>query len=239
MKSVVARALLQKFLLALLVTVVTGSASRAEFIIDRFDAGTAGPIFETFEALGTYPVFTSTAATGILGGVRKWQVEVTQHSFSRTEIYDGFGGEFGISNGSMQDSEVSIRWDGNNNNAMNGVFAPPVDLTQGMTNDYLFLQITSADLTTAFEVVATDTNGSQAVSKSFLGPSTTNYSFSEFTGIDFSQIVSLQLNISGPSAYDVSVTHFAALSSVPEPSSALLLGICLTGGLLVRRSRKA
>ncbi|MGJ8673880.1 PEP-CTERM sorting domain-containing protein [Rubritalea sp.] len=90
-------------------------------------------------------------------------------------------------------------------------------------------------LTVAISV--TSGGSSTSVSKSL----TTNggllsYNFSEFSGADFSDVDQIDLVITAPSGADYSIDSFTAVTAaVPEPSSAILLGLGLSFGLVRRR----
>ncbi|MCH2183145.1 MAG: hypothetical protein MK108_14190 [Mariniblastus sp.] len=203
-------------------------------VIDDFDVGNSGAVPQSFSSVGTYPVFTSTDAS-IFGGVRKWQVDVTAHMFSDTEVYDGVVGLFGIANGVGQHGLVSIRWDGQDNDTMAGQF-PNVDLTESGVNEAFHLDLDFADLPTVFGLTVSDSVSSIEVTRTLSGAVVSEYRFSEFAGIDFTDVQSIQLNVHGQQAYDVQIDSLTVGQAVPEPLSALiwapLWAICL-----VRRVR--
>lgn len=227
----------QRFALSLLVLLLlplsVGHGSIG-VVIDDFDFGNSGSVPERFSSVGTYSVFTSTDSS-IFAGVRKWQVEVTDHSFTDTKVYDGVGGIFGISNGVGQHANVSIRWDGQDNDAMTGQF-PDVDLTQQGVNDMFTLAINSLDLPTNFVLAVSDSVSSVEVSKTFSGAAANHYFFSEFAGIDFTDVQSIQLNVHGQSAYDVEIDKLSVGRFVPEPITALIWAPVL-GMFLLRRKK--
>ena len=206
-----------------------------DVVIDEFDFGNSGGVPQTFTTVQTYSVFTSTD-TSILAGVRKWQVDVTSHSIAETEIFDVASGMYGIANGFGQNATVSIRWDGQNNSLLSGGFAN-LDLTEGGVNALFSLHVASADVATQFEIVATDSNGTRSVTKTGSAPGYHKFFFDDFSGLDFTDIQALQLNISGDSAYDVGINRLAAIA-VPEPVTSTLLAAVLTSMLATRRRRR-
>ena len=227
----------QRFFLTLLVLLLlplsVGHGSIG-VVIDDFDVGNSGAVPEKFSSVGTYAVFTSTDAS-IFGGVRKWQVDGTDHSFTDTKVYDGVGGIFGIANGVGQHSIVSIRWDGQDNDMMSGQF-PDVDLTQAGANDMFTLAIDSVDLPTNFALTVSDSVSTVEVSKTFSVAAASHYFFSEFAGIDFTDVQSIELNVHGQNAYDVEIDRLSVGSFVPEPITALIWTPVL-GMFLLRRKR--
>ncbi|MCH2183726.1 MAG: hypothetical protein MK108_17140 [Mariniblastus sp.] len=212
----------------------------ADVVIDRFDVGNSGSVPRAFETVDTYSVFTSTD-TSILGGVRKWQVEVTKHSIAQTDVYDVASGMYSVSNGFGQNAITTIRWDGMANDLMSGRFdrrfgGGRIDLTDGGTNSLFSLDVLFADVTTQFEVVVTDADGTFGVAKVVTQPEETEFLFSEFTGIDFSEVLSIELVISGQDGFDVGINHFAAVA-IPEPFSTSFWGTGLIALWAGRRRR--
>ena len=214
------------FCILLLLPVSIGLGS---IVIDDFVVGNSGAVPETFSSSGTHSVFTSTDAS-ILGGVRKWQVDVTAHSFTDTKIYDGVSGIFGISNGIGQHANVAVRWDGQDNDTMAGGF-PNVDLTESGLNDTFTLKIGSVDLPTNFALTVSDSSSTEEVIKTLSGAASKHFFFSEFAGVDFTDVQSVQLNVHGQSAYDVEIDRLSVSQYVPEPVTAFcwppLLGMFL------------
>lgn len=208
---------------------------QGDIVIDRFDVGNSGSVPRSFQNVNTYSVFTSADAS-ILAGVRKWQVSVTKNSITETEIYDVASGMYSVTNGFGQNSETSIRWDGLNNSLMTGTFAS-LDLTDGGVNSLFSLDVGFADITTHFEVVVADSTGSFGVTKAVTSPKQQKFFFTEFLGIDFTDVRSIQLNISGDDAFDVGVNHFAAIA-IPEPLSTTAWSAVVLSLFFGRRRRR-
>ena len=221
--------------LLLLTFPVSNAIGSLGVVIDDFNVGNSGTVPAVFSSPGLYPVYASTD-TSILGGVRKWQVDVTHHSMTDSKVYDGAADMFGIANGMGQHSNVSIRWDGQDNQSMTGAF-PTVDLSQSGTVDAFSLTILAADLATQFEIVVADSDSTFALAKEIAGPATVGYQFGEFFGIDFSDIQSIQLNVSGLSAFDVAIDRLATTQKVPEPTSTLIWTTLLGFGWVRYRQR--
>lgn len=223
------------FLLAAALFLSFQGRVQADIVIDRFDTANSGSVPRSFDNVNTYNIFTSTDSS-ILAGVRKWQVAVTKHTFSETEIYDVASGMYSVTNGFGQNSHASIRWDGLNNSLMAGTFAS-LDLSDGGNNSLFLLDVAFADITTNFEVVVADSTGTFGVTKVVTNPQQTKFFFTEFLGIDFTDVRSIQLNISGHDAYDVGIDHFAAIA-IPEPLTVPFLSAAFLAMFFARRRRR-
>ena len=214
--------------------------ANADFVIDRFDVGNSGSVPRAFETVNTYSVFTSTDSA-ILGGVRKWQVEVTKHSVGETTIYDVSSMGFEVLNSFDQNSITTIRWDGTDNDLLSGKFSRPlggkhVDLTDGGTNSMFRLDTSWADVSNVFTVVVSDVHGSFEVSKTGTSTQQNEFLFSEFSGIDFTNVIWLELAISGFDGADVELHQFAAVA-IPEPVSTTICGTAILIMCTRRRRR--
>ena len=204
-------------------------------VIDDFNVGNSGASPGRFSGVGSYPILATTDS-GILGGVRKWQVDVTSHQFTDTKIYDGVAGMFGVSNGMGQNASISLRWDGQDNSTMSGQF-PNQDLSQAGLNNGFLLDLISADIPTEFEFIVSDSLGSASVVQTHSGAGAGEFRFADFTGINFSDVQSVQLNISGTGAYDVAINQISASRLVPEPTAVLIWSTLGVLGLVIRRRR--
>ena len=228
-----------RFLSTVLLFVSLFATAQGDVLIDRFNFGNSGSVPRSFSNVNTYGVFTSTqpgSGSTILDGVRKWQVTVTKHSIGRTEIYDVASGMYSVANGFGQNAEVAIRWDGTDNGLMSGDFAS-LDLTQGSANSMLALDVGFADVATQFEVEVSDSTGTFGVTKVATHAKRVNFLFNDFTGIDFTDVRSIQLLIFGGDAYDVALDNFAAVA-IPEPATVTLWCVGLSGLFFARRRRR-
>lgn len=226
----------QLYITAFVLLLTLPMQAGADVVIDRFDVGNSGSVPRTFRPVNTYSVFTSTDSA-ILGGVRKWQVEVTKHSVGETTIYDIASGDSGafegfeVENSFDQNSITTIRWDGTDNDLLSGKFSRPlggkhVDLTDGGTNSMFQLDTSWADVSNEFTVVVSDVHGSFEVTKTGTSTQQNEFLFSEFAGIDFTNVIWLELVISGADGADVGLNRFAAVA-IPEPVSTAICGTAL------------
>ena len=161
---------------------------------------------------------------------------MTSHSISETEIFDVALGMYGIANGFGRNATVSIRWDGQNNNLMSGGFAN-LDLTEGGVNSLFSLYVASADVETQFEVLATISNGGRSITKTGSAPGYHKLFFNDVTGLDFADIQSLQLNVTGLSANGVGINRLAVIA-IPEPATTTFFTAVITSMLSMRRRRR-
>ena len=114
-----------------------------------------------------------------------------------------------------------------------------VDLTDGGTNDTILIGINSIDLSALFTASVNGVSGSAGVS----AQGNLNFLFSDFAGVDFSNVTSLSFTVdsNGVDDGDSSFTFIGIddlqpnVSSVPLPAGALLLGTALFGLGFARR----
>ncbi|MCH2179822.1 MAG: hypothetical protein MK106_13560 [Mariniblastus sp.] len=222
-------------LLVLFYLPVTVGHCSVGVVIDDFNVSNSGFSPGRFASVGKHPVSASTDS-GILGGVRKWQVDVTAHQFTDTKIYDGVGGMFGISNGMGQNAEISLRWDGQDNGALLGKF-PNQDLSQAGVNNGFLLNLLSADLPTEFEMIVSDSLGTAVVLQTHTGAGVGEFRFSDFTGLNFTDIQSIQLNIRGSGAFDVAINQISAARLAPEPTTVSIWAGLGVLSIMIRRRR--
>ena len=101
----------------------------------------------------------------------------------------------------------------------------------------LALDVGFADVATQFEVEVSDSTGTFGVTKVATHATRVNFLFNDFTGIDFTNVRSIQLLIFGGDAYDVALDNFAAVA-IPEPATVTIWGVGLSGLFFARRRRK-
>lgn len=210
-----------------LALMMPGVAS-ADITIDNYSAGS---ILAQFGA-GTNSKQTNDGS--ILGGQRDETVTVVNPNGFFGTI--GFGSQMSIAQGTSDQINGSLTY---NNFGT-------IDLTSG-GNSRFSLNVLSSDLNQAIPGVLSitaATAGSTAtqaltVPASSGLPQTIHANFSDFAGIDFSQVTSLSLNFDFQDApgRDISVGSFSATSAVPEPGSlTLLAGLAMIG--IARRRRR-
>ncbi|MGH2412645.1 MAG: PEP-CTERM sorting domain-containing protein [Microcystaceae cyanobacterium] len=183
-------------------------------------------------------------SAAILGGEREFRFQRTYadaKSRSGRATIDpntpgtttGMLGTLTIDNGTGFNSKTSLLWNGIRNAGLNANLSD---------RDFLAVEVEAIDLNVNLAFTLLDNDSTATVSKNNLLPGKAIFSFSEFTGIDFSQIKSIQLDITGPLAFDAEINFLSAqrivVSNIPEPST--LVGILLVGGLgTLTRKKKA
>jgi hypothetical protein len=129
--------------------------------------------------------------------------------------------------------------------ALGYTFAP-TDIFTGNTTGGIGLEVISADL--GIELTVTATSASDTVSVPFTIPTAVStpqfvvFNFSEFAGVDFTQLTALSISVTGPTASDASIRTFSVVvpSNVPgTPEPGTILGILAVAGAgaLSRRGR--
>lgn len=166
---------------------------------------------------------TVSPASGAIGGSRTVKA-IGNVIGSRNTEADVAAGSAAISNGSGITGIVTFLWD-----------AGGADLTDGFANTGIDLSILSTDLSVIYKI---GVNGFE-VSKTISSPGTTTFGFSEFVGVDFTNVGSISLVVSGPASFD---SEFDLLAATPPAATVPLpggLGLAVGGfaalGLLRRR----
>ncbi len=192
---------------------------------------------------------SSATGTDIIGGER--DISVISGSKAKTEVEVAYG-ELNVASNlagydSSADAEstieytVVVQWDGvDGSMALDDAGLGGVDLS-GLTG--FLVQILSSDGFGSFTVQITESDGTTfehsyayiAVSAS--NPTSFVIEFTDFAGLDLSDIGSIQLTLNGVGNTDIRV---ASIETVPEPSSLAVMGLALVGlaGVARRQKRK-
>jgi len=225
-------------LLAVLFALALADASSA-LTIDNFDEGVIAVVDDSTTPGATFGVNTGLDPSNTVGGNRLVSVVASEiplvgvpGTATATSVPGPAG--FGSFTSTVQ-GQFSIFYDGNG------------DLTPDTNGGQLFLDLTNQD---AFSVDLLNVNATDAefrvtlwdgdsLSNSLFQPATTGVHiipFSSFSGIDFDDIRAIRLNIAEVlTLASVSVNDFSA---IPEPGTALLLGLGLAGLAARARSRR-
>ncbi len=217
-------------ILVLLASAFVVNCASADIVIDEYDVGTT--LTQAFAGTNT----KTTADGGILGGFRDESITVRDLGASDFFGAMGFSGDLTISQGSDDQSFGSLTYDD---------FAA-FDLTGGGSNDRFNLGFVSNDvdaiLTDVFSITATSGANSftqlLSVPASSSLPSSVGVDFASFTGVDFTQLDSVELafDFQTVPGSGVAISSFSATSAIPEPTALFVLGLVSTG-LLIRRRR--
>jgi hypothetical protein len=218
---------------------------RALIVVDSFNVGDgSGGVLQSVRtnSVGDGSTVTNAAAAGptdIIGGYHTLTARLTQGGSG--DIADAsvdlagnnaFRVDSSLSNARAQGTVV---WDAN------GAGLGLIDISQGGTLDQFLMQLGGGISNFRYTLTVTDNDSTAAAVHDFLtmGGGQVPFLFSEFSGIDFSQVdrISLQaLALWNDS--DVSIDWIRTDTTVPEPSALALLGLCaVVGGL--RRSRRS
>lgn len=226
--------MIRKCLLAAAVASASAvSAHAATIIIDDFDTTNVQVVgAPTFGTPSQNPATTSGPTTDAIGGFRT----ITAERTGRLGTGDAFGqqvqavvtgGSAFVSLGSGIAGSVIFSWDPGS-----------VDLVDG-TNDSIAFDVLDADLrgnTFTFSV-----NGG-SVTQTANGPGLVSFDFADYEGVDFSDVSTLSLFVSGPASFDVGFDNIRAqagpISAVPLPAGGLLLLSGLGGIAAINRRKK-
>lgn len=228
---------LRRLAAALFAVLLCAQAVPALTIIDNFqegpttvsdDGSTSGP---TTEELGGF------SSANTVGGTRFVSVEA-RSTVAELPATLPASAAIGTAGALLTAGEVAIfifQWDGVLSGVGDGsAGALNLDLTSHTTID-----VTSTVLAPgAFGSVRIwDSVGTQIVASAPLVTGTTSYDLADFTAIDLSDIQAIQLRVSGVGT-DSPEVLLQSIVAVPEPGTALLLGLGL-GALALQRRRTA
>ncbi|MFP4102209.1 PEP-CTERM sorting domain-containing protein [Coleofasciculus sp.] len=219
-----------------------GEAQAATITIDSFDDGTQ-TLSATTRNSTVFDAVTGSASE-ILGGERDIQLTIVENRFGsnlNAEVDalppSSEPGILAISNDTGVSSKTLITWDGEDENGLN------IDLTAGGINKFFRFDVLSVDLGAVLTLSVMDNNGTATLTKN-LSPTFESISvifkfnaFDNATAIDFSNVNSISLEITGEEKLDFSADSLVA--TVPEPLTILGSGLALVfGGLLKREYDK-
>ena len=218
--------------LAFLLVGFSTSLLSAQIVIDDFNQSVS-TLTQILPGTSTQTI----ADAGIFGGTR-------DDSLSVVPVASGneFIGFLGFSNGNLTLSQGS-------EDEVFGALVyddfTAVDLTSAGQNSVFSVDFISSDATTPLtNTLSISVTSGSSTATSFVQVPTVNnvgevtLNFSNFAGIDFTSVDSVELGFDFSSApgRDIAINSFAVASAVPEPSSAAIF--CLVAsGLLIRRRR--
>lgn len=205
-------------------------ALQADIVIDTFDDG--APLVQVGAGTDTQ----ISTGSGIYGTDRNESLTVRDLGGAESLASLTYGGEFSIGMGSNDQAFGSLLWDGFSN----------VDFTEAGTNDRFALEVVSNDVDAILSNVMSirATSGATTVTQGFdiaassTLPSVVTVSFSDFAGVDFTQLDSVELlfDFQVHPGRDIEFSYFTA-TAVPEASHLMMLSFAVAGWC-TRRRRK-
>jgi len=199
--------------LALVITFMAGTAQAV--VIDDFDGGAQ---------YVTAPGNDTTAYAGSIGGFRT--IDITKSgSIGASATVTVPPGIYSHNADVLTSAVSTITWDAN------GIGLGGLDLTEGLVNNKFNFEILSLDQG-FLELILTVTDiigGLDSSTISGAGVGTEFIAFSSFSGVDFTSVESISLQITGGAATDLTLNSISTTGhTVPEPASLALFA----GGLL-------
>jgi hypothetical protein len=217
-------------------------AASSAALIDNFDNTTiVNPLVAAGAGGSDGPVADGVNA-GVIGGYRTGAIPggtpVTGISLSVDLVL----GQLAFSLATLSSGSATITYDANGSGLGGGA---GVDLTDAGASQYFTFDITSIDQGNVDLIVGVmdALAASDSVTLSGAGVGTQQFNFSSFTGVDFTKITKVTLEIQGVAASDLSLDSFFTSGqiggSVPEPSTLAMfgLGAALCGVVALRRRK--
>ena len=190
-------------------------AAAATVSIDSFGTN---QIVQAPGLTNTNPNSNTTSDTGAIGGERTIYVERESGPLNITGAV--FGGSATVSTDSLTQGFAIFSW-----------MPTAADLLD-TSNDRVRIGVSSYDVDTVYDLAVNGTS----VQRNVTSVGNLDFMFSEFSGVEFSNVNSISLTISGPAGFDTTF-EFIEATTVPLPAGGLLL-IGGLGALGAARRRK-
>lgn len=217
---------------------VGGDRCSGGLIIDHFDSGAQTLTTTTTGTFSPGAIVASTA----LGGYRTSKLVVSANpdgQLSQLQISTSSGGKAFFSNGPSVSAIATMLWDAN------GVGLGSLDLTQAGTSNAFRADVLFSDQNLGYKLTVKDGGSGVSTFTTNLGAilsSTIEISkFSSFIGTaDFTDVESIEMELSGPLAQDATFHLLETGTTVPEPASLAIWSLIAmaVGGVQVLRRRK-
>jgi PEP-CTERM motif len=188
------------------------------------------------------------AATDIIGGNRYASITQTTGTNSDTLLFDATPNEMDLNIGNNDTSDMRLLYDGTVNTTGVDAFAlGGIDFTQLGTLSLIRINLQSDHLNSLTMKVYTDASNFSTATVNYTAGPFNSYDtpFTAFVatgaGANFASVNAFELTINGVSQQNLQMNLLSAeSSSVPEPSTMLLLGGGLVGlGVFSRRRRRS
>lgn len=250
--------MIKKFVLpaAIAGSLLAGSAVQAASIVNLVD-----PLIDVQEAYINMPEGVSqnpanpdvTVSGGLLNGVDRrmmlLQVDIVEEnngngSNSQVPVSNVVNDGFSLSNDVMAASDATLNY-GTSGSPEPGDFTPgftPVDFTVGGADTFTLEVIRNDHSENEVQLTVNGFEVSRLPGVIPLGgsPVQLKLPFSDFIGVDFTQVTSLALELNAVSEGDIAVREFATSGNTSTPEPATMLGLLAVGalGFASRRRQK-
>ena len=237
--------IIRKLFAACLMSILVPCGAFATMYVDHFTGPLLGQAI-TQVSVGTTSSYATGLGTSSLSGTRYVSVTKSPGSSGGSHAVDINNAAYpSVMADSLEAGVIGssrIIWDGNNNSTIEYTMAP-VDLTEGDAMDAIAIRILSNDLPGSMTLNFGD--GTTNKNYTFTLPDYNNVfpkdiilPFTLWSGVDFSDIRGGAALFNLRSNEDLRIDFISNGSTVPEPSTFVLLGAGLIGAAIMRRRTK-
>jgi hypothetical protein len=181
----------------------------------------------------------------ILGGERDATLDwVSGGRYYSLDVNYESSGVLEFSQGASGKSRALLVWDGTDSSVSlpPSSMSPAVDLTDGLTNTGLAVDVLFNDLPIDLNITLYTNTGTVSATMALPGSITSNTTFyvpfTAFAGANAGSVSAITMQIDGTTSAGADLTIDNFRSAVPEPGSLLLLGIATALGFSLLRWKK-